>query len=176
MSDKVAIIGIGGAGINITKSINIPHATLLDSSTISSPDKALEKLDVGSKEEVIIITSPAGEFSSSVLPSVCNALATKGKKIFLIAIMPFNSESEERKIRAENTLRGVKRMVASCDVVENENFASAMLEKSWKEAMDRIDSYVQTLIFKLVPEAAMITGGYATGSKGVLGFNPSVSS
>ncbi|MEM0127713.1 MAG: hypothetical protein QXO03_01315 [Thermoplasmatales archaeon] len=176
MSDNVLIIGIGGAGVNIAKSINFPRCILLDSSTVPSPEKALDKIDSRNQEDVIIISSPAGNFSSSVLPSVCNYLNGRGNKVSLIAIMPFNEESEERKIRAENTLRSLRGMVASCDIVENENFASAMLEKPWNEAMDKINSYVQTLIFKLNPAAIQVTADYRDDHQPVLSFQSPVSS
>ncbi|MEM4119033.1 MAG: hypothetical protein QXR75_03675 [Thermoplasmatales archaeon] len=175
MSDKVLIIGIGGAGVNIAKSINYPKCILLDSSTVPSPDKALEKIDCRNQEDVIIISSPAGNFSSSVLPSVCNELNENGRKVSLIAIMPFNAESEERKIRAENTLRSLRKMVTSCEIVENENFASAMLEKPWSEAMDKINSYVQTLIFKLNPAASQGAADYRDDHHPMVSFQSPLS-
>ncbi|MGC8645161.1 MAG: hypothetical protein ACP5UO_02690 [Thermoplasmata archaeon] len=149
MSDNINIIGIGGAGTNITKYIDYGKPTLLNSSTCNSADGVIEKIDFKNQsKDVVIITSPAGQFSSQVLPTVCSTLNSKGKRIFLIAVMPFHFESEERKERAERTMRTVRSMVDSYQIVENENFASAMLDRPWDDVIERINSFVKGILFK----------------------------
>ena len=149
MSDKLNIIGIGGAGINIANKINYGKPVLISSSNCSSPEEAMDMIDSKNQpDDVVIIASPAGKFSSSILPTVCSKLNSRGKKIFLIAVMPFHFESSERKERAEVTLRNVRRMVASYKIVENENFASAMRDRTWTDVIERINLYVKGIVIK----------------------------
>ncbi len=147
MSDNFKVIGIGGAGVNIVKALGYSNSDYIDSSNFDS----LEEISqfVGKQErnqKVVIISSPAGEFSSTVLKFVCKALSSKGNKVFLVGIMPFHSESPERKKRGYGVLKDLRMTVDSSVIVENENFASTMSEYSWVQAMSRINEYVNELV------------------------------
>ena len=147
MSDNFKVIGIGGAGVNIVKALGYSNSDYIDSSNFDSLEEISQFVWKQERNQrVVIVSSPAGEFSSTVLKFVCKALSSKGNKVFLVGIMPFHSESPERKKRGYGVLKDLRMTVDSSVIVENENFASTMSEYSWVQAMSRINEYVSELV------------------------------
>ncbi len=147
MSDNFKVIGIGGAGVNIVKALGYSNSDYIDSSNFDSLEEISQFIGKQERNQrVVIVSSPAGEFSSTVLKFVCKALSSKGNKVFLVGIMPFHSESPERKKRGYGVLKDLRMTVDSSVIVENENFASTMSEYSWVQAMSRINEYVNELV------------------------------
>lgn len=147
MSDNFRVLGVGGAGINAVKALGYRNSIYLDSQSYDSLEGIKEFLTRTSRnEKVVVVSSPAGEFSSAVLETVCNALNSNGDSVFLIGIMPFHSESPERKRRGDAILRNLRKAVDSTAIVENENFASSMREYSWTQVLARINDHVADLV------------------------------
>ncbi|MCL4412947.1 MAG: hypothetical protein M1526_06315 [Candidatus Thermoplasmatota archaeon] len=147
MSDKIKIIGVGGAGKNsIPKSFS-DRSYIIASNLFHSVAEVKPFVDSLPKtDNTVIVTSPAGLYSSKVLPEICRTFHTRGERTYIVSIMPFNSESQERRKRAYDTLKSVKGLVDSTVYVENENFASSMSESRWDEMIDRINSKILSLI------------------------------
>ncbi len=151
MSDNFRILGVGGAGVNIVRSLGYENTVFIDSYHFNSLERIAEYLGNSTKEkDVVIVTSPAGQFSSSVLKTVCGVLNSMNVNISLIAVMPFHSESPERKRRGELVLKELKGDVESTEVVENENFASAMQEYPWTHVMSHINEHIRGLVNGIV--------------------------
>ncbi|MCL5874307.1 MAG: hypothetical protein M1161_03080 [Candidatus Thermoplasmatota archaeon] len=147
MSDNFKVLGVGGAGVNVVKSLGYTNSVYIDSYHFDSLEGIVEFLGKQARgESVVIVSSPAGEFSSSVLKTVCNVLNSKEDTIFLIGIMPFHSESPERKKRGDQILRDLRGAVASTAIVENENFASSMSEYPWMHVMGRVNEHIGSLV------------------------------
>jgi cell division GTPase FtsZ len=160
MSDNFKVLGIGGAGVNVVKSLGYKNSVYIDSFRFDSPEGVEDFLRQGGKDErVVIVSSPAGEFSSKVLKSVCRALNSQGDRIFLIGIMPFHSESPERKKRGDLVLRDLRRDVDSTAIVENENFASSMREYPWTQVLARVNEHVGSLVAGFVSKMDEISAG-----------------
>ena len=151
MSDNFRILGVGGAGINAVRALGYKNSIFIDSNSFDSSKPISEIVKPGGKDDrIIIVSSPAGVFSSRVLKSICSVFNSRGNKVFLIGILPFHSESPERKRRGELLLRELNALVDSTVLVENENFASIMMERPWSEALDKINNYVGSLVRNFV--------------------------
>lgn len=171
MSDNFKIIGIGGAGVNVLKGLNYRNSLFIDSRSYPNVQDVVRA--VNSTEQTtktIIVTSPAGDFSGSVLPSVCNTLHSKREEIVLISILPFLGESPERKIRGQKIIRDVRGLVDSSVLVDNENFASNMLDRSWSEAIENINGYVGRLVEDFI--SVCRTAPQEENVKSLTNFNP----
>ncbi len=178
MSDNFKVLGIGGAGVNVVKSLGYRNSVYIDSFRFDSPEGIEDFLKQGEKDErVVIVSSPAGEFSSRVLKSVCRVLNSKGDRIFLIGIMPFHSESPERKKRGDIVLRDLRRDVDSTAIVENENFASSMREYSWTQVLARVSEHVGSLVAGFVSQTDEISTGTSeiADARQRIGFAPKTS-
>lgn len=151
MSDSFKIIGIGGAGIN-----SIPPSFSDKSFKISSENfhgfQALKTdlMNLNRTERTLIISSPAGLFSSYVLPEILRTLNERGETLIFISIEPFSSESKERRARANETLRNIKKYLKTLVRIENDNFVSSMENSSWAELLDKVNSHISTLVEGLI--------------------------
>jgi cell division GTPase FtsZ len=153
MSDNFKVLGVGGAGVNVVRSLGYVNSVYIDSSHFSSLEGITEFLGKQAREEnVVIVSSPAGKFSSSVLKTVCNVLNSKKDRVNLIAIMPFHSESPERKKRGDLVLKDLRGAVESTAIVENENFASSMREYPWTHVMSRVNEHIDGLVREFVSQ------------------------
>ncbi len=151
MSDNFKIIGVGGAGVNIVKELGYENSLFIDSSRLSASGGVDEFVRAQPKGgRVVIVSSPAGQFSSSVLNAICSGLNSRGNRVFFVGIMPFHSESPERRKRGEEVMMTISRMVDSAAVVENENFASSMMEFPFSQVMARINRYVDEVVKKFL--------------------------
>ncbi len=151
MSDNFRVLGIGGAGVNVVRELGYRNSAYIDSSSFETLQGVEEFIKgQGRNEKVVIVSSPAGGFSSMVLRTVCNALNSNGNRVYLIGILPFHSESPERKKRGEVVLRELGNSVETTEIVDNENFASSMREYGWTFAMSKINEYVGGLVRDLV--------------------------
>lgn len=147
MSDNVIIFGIGGAGVNTVRALGYDNSAFIDSRKFQSLENVVDFVGkVKNGDKVVIVTSPAGEFSSSVLGPICTHFNSKGNRVLLVSIMPFHSESPERKRRGEILVREVEKFVDTSVIVENENFASAMQDYPLTTVLDSINSYVRSLV------------------------------
>jgi cell division GTPase FtsZ len=176
MSDNFRILGVGGAGINTVKALGYRNSVFIDSSSFD-PSKAISDIvgRGGRDDKIIIVSSPAGDFSSSVLRSICNVFNSNGNRVFLIGILPFLSESPERKRRGELLLKELRGIVDSTVIVENENFASSMMERSWTEVLGKINDYVDSMVKSFVSsngETEVVKSGEPLPSGGSLGYAP----
>jgi hypothetical protein len=147
MSDNLKVIGIGGAGVNSIQNLDLRNKLLVDSARFKSLEDVKNFIEISNvTNKSIIVSSPAGEFSSSVLPTVCSTLHSRGENVYLISIMPFFNESPERKKRGERTLKTLKKNIDTLVVIENENFASSMIEHTVAEMFSRINSHICSLV------------------------------
>ncbi len=151
MSDNFKIIGIGGAGIN-----SIPPSFSDKSFKISSenfhgfPALKTDLMKMDKTERTLIISSPAGLFSSYVLPEILRTLNEKGERLIFLSIEPFSSESKERRFRANETVRNIKKYLRTLVRIENDNFISSMKDSSWTEFLDKVNSHISTLVEGLI--------------------------
>ncbi|MEM0134217.1 MAG: hypothetical protein QXU18_03180 [Thermoplasmatales archaeon] len=151
MSDNFIVLGVGGAGVNVVRALGYKNSLLIDSYQFGSIEGVLEFVKAqGREENVILVSSPAGAFSSAVLKSVCAVLKSKGSKVFFIGIMPFHSESPERKMRGDAVVKELRKSVEAATIVENENFASSMMEYSWPQVLTRINDYIDGLVKNII--------------------------
>ncbi|MCL6003233.1 MAG: hypothetical protein M0Z77_02145 [Thermoplasmatales archaeon] len=178
MSDNFKVLGVGGAGVNVVKALGYRNSVFIDSYGFDNLEgvEAFVKAQ-GKGERVIVVSSPAGEFSSSVLKSVCRILNSNGNSVFLIGILPFHSESPERKKRGDVVLRDLRKNVENTAIVENENFASSMKEYSWTQVLSRINEHVDNLIKGFVAQGTeeMTHREKVSDPENSLGFTPNVS-
>lgn len=164
MSDNFKIIAVGGAGINTTKDLRFENQLSIYSSKFGSIEEVREFVNSSiNTDKSVVISSPAGEFSSLVLPTVCNTLHSRGEKIFLISIMPFLSESPDRKRRGERVLKNLKKSVDTTVIIENENFASVMMERSITEMFKKINHYIGLLVKDFISIADNIPDSKTVG-------------
>lgn len=160
MSDNFKIIGVGGAGVNAVRSLGYHNSILIDGKNYPDVKDASDVVGSLKRTELdVVVSSPSGEFSSSVLTSLCNLLHSRKEKVLLVSIMPFLSESPERKQRGERLLRDIKGLVDSSILVENENFASSMLDRPWTEALDNVNRYIGEVIQEFISRERAIAGG-----------------
>ncbi len=153
MSDNFRVLGIGGAGANVVKELGYRNSAYIDSSSFDTLEGVENFVKgQGKNEKVVIVSSPAGCFSSAVLRTVCNALNSNGNRVYLIGILPFHSESPERKKRGEVVLRDLRNSVETTQIVDNENFASSMREYGWTQVMSKINEHVGSLVRNLVTQ------------------------
>ncbi|MCL4449709.1 MAG: hypothetical protein M1386_00110 [Candidatus Thermoplasmatota archaeon] len=179
MSDNFKVLGVGGAGVNVVRALGYENSLYIDSNSFGSMERVVDFVNSQVKgTKVVVVSSPAGQFSSSVLKPVCSALNSNGNKVFFIGIMPFHSESPERKVRGDMLMRELKRSVEITSVVENENFASSMKEYPWTNVLAKINEHIDSLVKSIVSEnVKSLAGENSSISKQVeqSGFQSSVS-
>lgn len=147
MSDNFKIIAVGGAGVNIVRDLTFENQLFVNSSKFHNIEDVYESVNSSTRtEKSVIVASPAGVFSSIVLPTICDRLHSRGEKVFLVGIMPFFSESSIRKKRSQRTLKILRKSVDTTVIVENENFVSAMGDRSISDMFKKINQYVEGLI------------------------------
>lgn len=153
MSDNFKVLGVGGAGVNVVKALGYENSVCIDSNHFDSMEGVVDFINSQVKEsKVVVVSSPAGQFSSSILKPVCSALSSNGNQVFFIGIMPFHSESPERKVRGDSVLRELKKSVEITSVVENENFASSMKEYPWTNVLAKINEHIDVLVKHIISE------------------------
>ncbi len=151
MSDKFKIIAIGGAGAN-----NIPSAftdksyvfTFSNFTNIQTLKENISRME--RTDKTIIICSPAGMFSSSILPEVLRSINAKGEKIIFLSIEPFSNESPDRRRRANETIKNIKRYIDTLIRIENDNFVTYENNYSWNEMLTRINNHIANLVKGLI--------------------------
>ncbi|MFG1445542.1 MAG: hypothetical protein AAE975_00010 [Thermoplasmatales archaeon] len=160
MSDNFKVLGVGGAGVNVVKALGYENSVYIDSSHFGSMEGVVDYVNSQVKgSKVVVVSSPAGQFSSSVLKPVCNALNSNGNRVFFIGIMPFHSESPERKVRGDMLMRELKKSVEVTSVVENENFASSMKEYPWTNVLAKINEHIDSLVKGIFSENGKLRAG-----------------
>ena len=144
MSDKFKIIALGDAGVNSISYIQ--HSLLFKIRGKNDKQRAnkFPKTDYS-----IIVSSPAGLFSSANLLPIIEQLKAQGEKVFLISIMPFLSESEERSKRAVNVLNKVSKSLDKIFIIENENFAQRHFNENLDAFLNSINKNISDLINNL---------------------------
>ncbi|MGC8562615.1 MAG: hypothetical protein ACP5UZ_03115 [Thermoplasmata archaeon] len=153
MSDSFKVIGVGGAGVNVVRALGYRNSVYIDSSHFGDMEGIIDFANSqGRGEKIVVVSSPAGQFSSSVLKPVCSALNSNGNRIFFISIMPFHSESPERKVRGDAVLKELKKSVETMSIVENENFASSMKEYPWNHVLTKINEHIDGLVKSIISE------------------------
>ncbi len=151
MSDNFKIIGIGGAGIN-----SIPPSFSDKSFKISSENfKGFQNLkedlnEVKRTERTVIISSPAGLFSSYVLPEIVRTLSERGEELIFLSIEPFSNESGERRTRANETLKNIKKYLKTLIRIENDNFISSMENSKWTDMIAKVNTHISKLVEGLI--------------------------
>lgn len=153
MSDKLKIIAIGDAGVNSISTVNHEFIYLF-----RNKDDWEKRGKIMKTEYSIIVTSPAGRFSSRHLITLTERLKSNNEKVFLIAIMPFFSESSERMDRANETLQKLKGKVDHVIIVDNENFAQKYMNLPLGNLLDSINNTISKLINDLKEKVDSVSG------------------